>query len=300
MEMNKMKPRVSVCVVTYNQENYIRQCLQSIVDQKTNFDFEVIVSDDCSTDKTRLIIAEFINSYSFVRASFKENNIGAYQNFIQTHDMASCEYVCHMDGDDYWLPGKLQHQVDILDGNNSIVQCWTCANVVDEDSNIIKIFPSKLRYFYPTYLRSEDIVLSYALVGQHSTQMYRRSVRDKKLIIGNVLDFYIAFVNSLSGTSYYSKKIYSAYRVGVNESITRNSDGKRVTVDLLSEHLYAISINHPKYLKFAMANLTVRRFFSLCAGHDLGKIDAIRNKLAICLRVDLICRSAFYFLLQKI
>jgi glycosyltransferase involved in cell wall biosynthesis len=59
MEMTAKNPKVSVCVVSYNQEKYIRQCLQSIVDQATDFDFEVIVGDDFSTDGTRVIIEEF-------------------------------------------------------------------------------------------------------------------------------------------------------------------------------------------------------------------------------------------------
>ena len=53
------KTKVSVCVVTYNQEKFIEQCLQSIVDQEANFDFEVLVADDCSTDRTREIIKIF-------------------------------------------------------------------------------------------------------------------------------------------------------------------------------------------------------------------------------------------------
>ena len=54
-------PKVSICVVTYNQEKFIGQCLQSIVDQVVNFDIEVIVADDCSTDGTRDIIKDFFN-----------------------------------------------------------------------------------------------------------------------------------------------------------------------------------------------------------------------------------------------
>ena len=54
--LGKKTPKVSVCVITYNQEKYIAQCLQSIVDQETDFDFEIIVGDDCSTDGTREIV----------------------------------------------------------------------------------------------------------------------------------------------------------------------------------------------------------------------------------------------------
>jgi len=116
------KPKVSVCVVTYNQEKYIRQCLQSIVDQETDFDFEVIVGDDCSTDSTRAIVQEFADRYQgLVKPIFHEKNLGPSQNYFSVHKSAKGEYVAHVDGDDYWLPNKLPYQVNILDKNRDLV-----------------------------------------------------------------------------------------------------------------------------------------------------------------------------------
>jgi cellulose synthase/poly-beta-1,6-N-acetylglucosamine synthase-like glycosyltransferase len=77
MEIVEQAPKVSVCVVTYNQEKYIGQCLQSVVDQETDFDFEVLVADDCSTDGTRLILHEFANKYpGIVKPILSEVNVG--------------------------------------------------------------------------------------------------------------------------------------------------------------------------------------------------------------------------------
>jgi glycosyltransferase involved in cell wall biosynthesis len=56
-------PKVSVCIVTYKQEGYIRQCIESIIDQKTNFEFEIIVGNDCSPDGTDKILAEIANAH---------------------------------------------------------------------------------------------------------------------------------------------------------------------------------------------------------------------------------------------
>src|SRR5450759_3411095 len=68
-------PKVSVCVVTYNQEKFIRQCLQSIVDQETDCDFEVIVGDDCSTDGTRDIVREFAERYpTMIKVILQDTN----------------------------------------------------------------------------------------------------------------------------------------------------------------------------------------------------------------------------------
>lgn len=299
----KKKLKVTVCLMTYNQEKYIRQCLQSIVDQKAEFDYEVIVSDDCSTDDTKKIILEFAERYPLlVRPIFQKENIGAFANFIFLHDQASGTYVAHMDGDDYWLPGKLSYQVKILDQNPNIVQCWTCANLVDDDGNYKKIFPSRwARYFYPVKIDTRDIVLSYALVGHHSTQMYRRKVRRRELLAEKSLDYWVAFINSLSGDSFYSKKILSAYRMGKIESITRNSHKKRVTVDLLAEHLYRIAEFYPEYAVEAKANMLARRVASFVRGHDLTVIDSYISRLnKVPTNYWLKVKSLCYFILQKI
>lgn len=77
MENAKMAPKVSVCVVTYNQEKYIHECLQSLVDQETDFEFEVIVGDDGSTDGTRAVVVDFARKYpKIVKPLLHEKNNG--------------------------------------------------------------------------------------------------------------------------------------------------------------------------------------------------------------------------------
>ncbi|ENW9005717.1 glycosyltransferase family 2 protein, partial [Escherichia coli] len=83
--------KVSVCVISFNQQNYIRQCLDGVFSQKTNFEYEVIIRDDCSTDNTYLTIMEYIDTLDEEK---KKNikitvldgtkNIGANNNFIET------------------------------------------------------------------------------------------------------------------------------------------------------------------------------------------------------------------------
>ena len=80
--VNKEIPKVSVCVVTYNQENLIERCLNSILSQEVNFSIEIIVGDDGSTDRTRTIINQFKNRYpKIVKPIFHEKNIGALRNY---------------------------------------------------------------------------------------------------------------------------------------------------------------------------------------------------------------------------
>lgn len=129
MQDTETKPKVSVCVVTFNQEKYIRQCLQSIVDQEVSFSFEVIVGDDGSTDGTRSILREFAERYpSIVKPIYNEKNIGPYRNYVSTHSVAKGDYVAHCDGDDFWYPGKLKYQAEYLDNNLHVAATFSNAN----------------------------------------------------------------------------------------------------------------------------------------------------------------------------
>lgn len=122
IKVTEKKPKVSVCVVTYNHEKYIRQCLQSIVDQKTDFDFEVIVGEDCSTDGTREIVKEFILKHpDIIKPIYHNQNIGPTQNYASVHREARGEYIAHVDGDDYWLQDKLQYQAELLEKKTDLI-----------------------------------------------------------------------------------------------------------------------------------------------------------------------------------
>ena len=174
--MSTQEIKVSVCVVTYNQEQYIAQCLQSLVDQETKFNFEVIVSDDCSTDKTPEIIKNFQERYpDIIKPIFHKRNMGAYKNFIFVHEQAKGKYIAHVDGDDYALPGKLQIQSDYLDENLDCNIVWTRMKVLDQ----------KTGCFYEDLLSSEEILtkkfkqedlLTIGSLACNSAKMYRKKV----------------------------------------------------------------------------------------------------------------------------
>ena len=166
-------PKVSVCVITYNHEKYIRQCLQSIVDQETNFDFEVIVGEDCSTDCTRAIVQEFAKKYpSVIKPIFHKMNVGGMQNYYAVHKAAKGEYIAHVDGDDYALPGKLQIQADTFDKNQHLSIIWHRMELINE-KGIHKPHPCVSAPFINKNISREDLFL-YGPFGPHSSTMYRR------------------------------------------------------------------------------------------------------------------------------
>ena len=116
--------QVSVCVVTYNQENYIAECLESLVNQVTNFRYEIIVGEDCSTDGTRAIVQRYVEKYpDLIVPLFHKENLGPVENIKQVYKKAKGKYIAHMDADDIALPGKLQKQFEVLEKNNDCVIC---------------------------------------------------------------------------------------------------------------------------------------------------------------------------------
>jgi len=125
---------VSVCVITYKHEQFIEQTLENILSQQVNFDFEVIVSDDCSPDNTVAVINDFIARHPkghLVKFYPQEKNIGVLPNFIFALKACTGKYTAICEGDDYWTNNtKLQQQVDFLEANTDYAICFHKASIV--------------------------------------------------------------------------------------------------------------------------------------------------------------------------
>lgn len=129
------QPMISVCIQTYNHEDYIKKCLDGILNQKTDFTFEILVGEDASTDKTRAICLEYAKQYpEKIRLILhhRENNIKIHGNpsgrfnFLYNIFAANGKYIAFCDGDDYWIDDqKLQKQVEFLEANDDYVVSWT-------------------------------------------------------------------------------------------------------------------------------------------------------------------------------
>jgi len=227
MSMTDAKIKVSICVVTYNHEKYIHQCLQSIVSQNTNFSFEIIVGDDCSTDGTRLVIQEFLDKYpKIVKLISHDKNIGATANYLHVHDSATGEYIAHLDGDDYMLPMKLQIQADFLDRNSDINIAWHRMYIRNEKTGMMLEDLINLKKFPKDKFDRGD-VLRNITIGMHSSKMYRSSL--KKFLLPNfpLLDYSINVEQLDSGfASFVSDVPLGVYRAGIG--IASAGDGTKI------------------------------------------------------------------------
>jgi len=121
MDQNK-KLLVDIVLPTYNQENYIKCAIQSILDQNCDFGFRIIIGEDCSTDGTRQICESFAKRFPDKILLLKnEKNLGLVRNYENVFSQCISKYIAILEGDDYWIDSlKLQKQVDILESNISI------------------------------------------------------------------------------------------------------------------------------------------------------------------------------------
>lgn len=116
---------VSIVMITYNQERYIRQALDSILMQKVNFKYEIVIGDDCSTDSTPDILKEYYQKWADrIKLILRKKNIGPSKNIYDVLRKTSGDYIASLEGDDYWTDEyKLQKQYDFLEANREYMAC---------------------------------------------------------------------------------------------------------------------------------------------------------------------------------
>lgn len=133
------KPKISVLMITYNHARFIRQALDSVFAQKTDFPYEVVIGDDVSTDGTGVILAEYAKNFpDRIRLLRRTQNIGMNANFADT--LAACrgEYVAVLEGDDFWTDDqKFSRQVGFLDGHPECVSCFHNVIVFSDDAGVV-------------------------------------------------------------------------------------------------------------------------------------------------------------------
>lgn len=134
---------VSVCCITYNHASYIRQCLDGFLMQKTNFKYEVIIHDDCSTDGTTEIVREYAEKYpDIIVPLFEEKN--QYQNGVKrimatfVYPKVRGKYMALCEGDDYWTdPLKLQKQFDYMESHPQCSLLHTAFKFLTEEDHTL-------------------------------------------------------------------------------------------------------------------------------------------------------------------
>jgi len=256
-------PLVSVCVITYNHEKYIRQCLDGILMQKVNFPYEVLIHDDASPDATADIIREYEAKYpDIIKPIYQTENqyskvgMGAISRF--NDERARGKYIAQCEGDDYWTdPGKLQMQVDFLETHPEYVGTAHNVSCVNEFGEQIQV------QFFSEYLEHVYTLDEYKngrLPGQLASFVFRKlfsnmekDLKDKYYNCRANGDQKLCLLCALNGPIYCFGKAMSIYRRVTCEGTSWNARicGKNMAYDsykqskelsMFAKNLYGIEL----------------------------------------------------------
>jgi glycosyltransferase involved in cell wall biosynthesis len=211
---------LSVCVVTYNHAEFIEQAIRSVIEQKTDFEFNIVVGDDASTDATPAILRRMaVESGGRMIVYSNPSNLGGVRNAIQNIAACDGEFVALLEGDDFWCNDrKLQKQVDFLVEHPQAAFCCHRAGVFDAASGeIISYLPPRE---VPPPSDIDSLVLSTNPIHLGSVVTRRIYLTEAcsfltefKLPLGPVLDWPLWFLLAKKGRIGYIPEEMSRYRV---------------------------------------------------------------------------------------
>ncbi len=169
-------PVVTACLITYNQARFIRQSLDGILQQQTEYPWELIVADDCSTDGTRDILQDYLSKHpDRIRLILRDKNVGASRNWFELITTPQSKYIALCEGDDYWTdPTKLQQQVSFLENNPDYSACFHGVEVVDGEGR-------KLGKQKNSFIHNRDVSAAEMMMGRVLSTLslcYRNVIRE--------------------------------------------------------------------------------------------------------------------------
>lgn len=221
-----MSIMVSIVCNTFNHEKYVRDALESFVTQKTNFEYEVLVYDDASTDKTADIIREYEEKYpTLIKPVYQ--TVNQYSQGLlpdkQNRDRAIGKYVAYCEGDDYWIDDhKLQKQVDYMETHPDCTFCFTNGVVCYGDTFGDAIVPwdksAVVKKESPDYNVGELDLLGYIPTASF---LFPNQLKEPELPEGAFAgDIYHKFVLTNYGYAHFIDEKCVVYRRAVSGSLT--------------------------------------------------------------------------------
>ena len=203
---------LSVCIRSYNQEHFLAQALDSVLMQKTSFPFEIIISDDCSSDGTKGILSDYQQRYpSRIRILWNKSNIGGPRNLRKVIEACDAKYITCLDGDDYYLDKyKLQKQVDFLEENESYAACFHNVMDISEKTGNRSLF---LPLDFPCVADARDVISKPWFLPIHSVMMRRKFIFFPDWYETVMNDDYVVNLSVvMHGPYYYMQDVMVAYR----------------------------------------------------------------------------------------
>lgn len=244
--------KLSVVMITYGQEQFIAEAIDGVLMQECNFDFELIISNDCSPDNTNEIICNYINNHQkgeSIQYINHKQNIGAITNFVNTLLEAKGEYIAICEGDDYWTdPLKLQKQINFLENNPDFSLCFHQGTSYYQNSKKKENFISNKNVLNGIVTSKEIIQLGGNLCPTNSI-VYRNRFNEFPSFFYKVKsgDRALSLLLMLEGKSKYLDENMCVYRIH-DGGISRNLNSSGIIAFKDSNIKLLENFNH--YSKF--------------------------------------------------
>jgi glycosyltransferase involved in cell wall biosynthesis len=274
-----MNPSVSIFMVTYNHGKYIRQAIESIVGQKTDFPYRLFIGEDFSTDNTRAVCLEMEAKYpGKIELLLHEKNIGALNNAFQVWEacIAYGKYTAICEGDDYWTDtNKLQKQVDFLEANPGFTVCCHRVKVLNEKNGTLKTPKKPARdVFTQKDVANHNFVVTQSEVFRNSAwqglnEAYFNSISG---------DYFINMMLSGAGKIKYLPDVMAVYRQhGGGSWHSLGSIGAMETLKVLT---YYLSTDLPEHVKENLKRNIVRHHIGI---YEMLKREGKASEAKTCL-----------------
>jgi len=233
--------KVSILITCYNFERYIERAIQSLLDQDFEKEYEIIVTDDGSSDRSVQILKSFAK-HQHLTIIINEKNIGVAATLNNAYKLAKGEYICRFDGDDSWERTFLTELSTVLDENADVAMAYCDCSYIDENNSITNHNVKTLRKTELVKTNEfKDILKSYYITAP--TLIFRKSALDNVFPLPTnlkFLDWFISLSVSQTSKSYYLEKCLSNYRIhsaGMHLTMIRDLNGEETTKKILDKFL---------------------------------------------------------------
>ena len=267
MESLNNEITVSVCCITYNQEKYIAQAIEGFLLQKTDFQIEILIGEDYSTDNTRQIIQTYQNKHpKLIKILSGEKNAGGTKNLLNVLNNAKGRYLAFCDGDDFWTDAyKLQRQVDFLRDDQDFVACSHYSRVIDEKGETCYVATN----IVPLEYTFDDLLIGKKEETRTSSLVFRATNEFKNFGANQSVDEVIAidnflklYITSTSGRKLYvMPEIMSCYRIhpaGIWSMINPKVRKRKMISDF---NILIESFKYSSYQKKGLLRVYLNKYF---------------------------------------
>lgn len=272
---------LSLCVVTYNQEKYIRECMDHILSQKTNFSWEILVGEDCSVDSTRSILEkEYSEKIHLIR---RDKNVGLCKNLYDLLLRANGKYVYSFAGDDYFCENDaLQKMVDFLEAHEEYYSVGALGAVYFEKEEKFYNYSSKsanMEYTLVDFLSGKKIPCSYGLM-RNTFKKDRGSNLFLELGARNNEEMKMWLYTMSKGKKYVMSEQMYVYRVvdgDKGQSYNTRNHQLAIYKDYYGDLILLENLFKDQYNFRPLINLRCYKFYNLMSGNLRNRWIFIKN-----------------------